>query len=182
MHNARHVLRAGVAFVTFALLAPVAASALDRPNLRGRWKRNPELSQDVVSKVFTSLALEGTGFSPDDQRFHDALLHFARVTGSLEIEQTTESVTIVLGGDEVEIYYPGRSGVRQGVLGGKLEVLAHWRGDELFIQESNDTGKLAQTLSLNRDGRLAVLVSLDDHRLREPLLFLSVYDRAPARP
>jgi hypothetical protein len=182
MRIARRFLRAGICFVTLALLAPVAVSATNRPDLRGRWKRNPELSQDVVTKVFASLALEGTGFSPDDQRFHDALLHFAKVTDSLEIEQAAEDVTIVLGGDEVQIYYPGRSRVRQGVLGGKLEVLAHWRGDELVIQEKNETGKLAQSLSLDRDGRLAVLVSLDDQRLREPLLFLSVYDRVPVQP
>jgi len=183
MRIARHVLRTGsICFATLALLTPAAASAADTPDLRGRWKRNPELSQDAVSRVFASLSLEGSGFSPDDKRFHDALLHFAKVIDSLEIEQTAENVTIILGGDEVQIYYPGRSRVRQGVLGGKLEVLAHWRGEELVVQEKNDSGKLAQSLSLNRDGRLSVLVSLDDRRLREPLLFLSVYDRVPVQP
>ena len=44
-------------------------------------------------------------------------------------------------------------------------------------QEKNEFGKLVQSLSLNREGRLAVLVSLDDRRLWEPLLLLSVYDR-----
>jgi len=39
-----------------------------------------------------------------------------------------------------------------------------------------------QSLSLNREGRLSVLVSLDDRRLREPLLLLSVYDRVPVQP
>jgi len=70
----------------------------------------------------------------------------------------------------------------EGVLGGRLEVLAHWRGDELIIQEKNEFGKLVQSLSLNREGRLAVLLSLDDRRLRAPLLLLSVYDRVPAQP
>ena len=181
MRIARHVLRTGI-WVTFALLTPVAASTADTPDLRGRWKRNPELSQDAVSKVFASLSLEGRGFSPDEQRFHDALLHFAKVIDSLQIEQTAEDVKIILSGDEVQIYYLGRSHVRQGVLGGRLEVLAHWRGDELVIQEKNEFGKLVQSLSLNRDGRLSVLVSLDDRRLRVPLLLLSVYDRVPAQP
>jgi hypothetical protein len=181
MRIARHVLRAGI-WVTVALLTPAAASAADTPDLRGRWKRNPELSQDAVSKVFASLALEGRGFSPDEKRFHDALLHFAKATDSLEIEQTAEDVKIILGGDEVQIYYPGRSRVRQGVLGGRLEVLANWRGDELIVQEKNEFGKLVQSLSRNREGRLAVLVSLDDRRLREPLLFLSVYDGVPVQP
>ena len=181
MRMVRHVLRAGIC-VSFALLTPAAASAVDTPDMKGRWKRNSELSQDAVSKVFASLALEGQGFSPDEKRFHDALLHFAKVTDSLDMEQTAEDVKIILGGDEVQIYYPGRSRVRQGVLGGRLEVLAHWRGDELIVQERNEFGKLVQSLSLNRDGRLSVLVSLDDRRLREPLLFLSVYDRVPAQP
>jgi hypothetical protein len=161
---------------------PAAASAADMQDLRGHWKRNPELSQDAVSKVFASLPLEGVGFSPDEQRFHDALLHFARVIDSLQIEQTAEDVKIILSGDEVQIYYKGRSHVRQGVLGGRLEVRSHWRGDELIIQEKNDFGKLVQSLSLDREGRLSVLVSLDDRRLREPLLLLSVYDRVPVQP
>ncbi len=181
MHIVRHVLRAGI-WVTFALLTPAAAFAADAPDLRGRWKRNPELSQDAVSKVFASLALEGRGFSPDEQRFHDALLKFVKVIDSLQIELTAEDIKIILSDDEVQIYYPGRARVRQGVLGGKLEVLAHWRGDELVIQEKNEFGKLAQSLSLNREGRLAVLLSLDDRRLRVPLLLLSVYDRVPAEP
>jgi hypothetical protein len=181
MHVMRHVIRAGI-WVTFALLTPAAAFAADAPDLRGRWKRNPELSQDAVSKVFTSLALEGRGFSPDEQRFHDALLKFVKVIDSLQIELTAEDVKIILSDDEVQIYYPGRSRVREGVLGGRLEVLAHWRGDELIIQEKNEFGKLVQSLSLNREGRLAVLLSLDDRRLRAPLLLLSVYDRVPAQP
>ena len=56
------------------------------------------------------------------------------------------------------------------------------RGDELVNQEKNEFGKLVQSLSLNREGRLAVLVSLDDRRLWEPLLLLSVYDRVPLQP
>ena len=55
-------------------------------------------------------------------------------------------------------------------------------GDELVIQEKNEFGKLVQSLSLNREGRLSVLVSLDDRRLRVPLLLLSVYDRVPVQP
>ncbi len=136
MHIVRHVLRAGI-WVTFALLTPGAASAADAPELRGRWKRNPDLSQDAVSKVFASLALEGRGFSPDEQRFHDALLKFVKVIDRLQIELTAEDVKIILSDDEVQIYYPGRSRVRDGVLGGRLEVLAHWRGNELIIQEKN---------------------------------------------
>jgi hypothetical protein len=181
MQVVRHVLRAGI-WVTFALLISAAASAVDTPDLRGRWKRNADLSQDAVSKVFASLALQGRGFSPDEQRFHDALLKFVRVIDSLQIELTAEDVKIILSDDEVQIYYPGRSRVRDGVLGGRLEVLAHWRGNELVIQEKNEFGKLVQSLSLNREGRLAVLLSLDDRRLREPLLLLSVYDRVPAQP
>ena len=181
MRTVRDVLRAGI-LVTFALLTPAAASAVDTPDLSGYWKRNPESSQDAVSKVFASLSLEGRGFSPDEQRFHDALLHFAKVIESLQIEQTAKDVKIILAGDEVQIYYLGRAHVRQGVLGGRLEVLANWRRDELIIQERNEFGKLLQSLSLSREGRLSVLVSLDDRRLREPLLLLSVYDRVPAQP
>jgi hypothetical protein len=181
MCTVRHVLGAGI-WGILALITPAAASAADTPDLRGRWRRNPELSQDAVSKVFASLPLEGRGFSPDEQRFHDALLHFAKAIEALQIEQTAEDVKIILGSDEVQIYYPGRARARQGVLGGRLEVLTRWRGDELIIQEKNDFGKLVQSLSLNRQGRLSVLVSLDDRRLREPLLFLSVYDRVPAQP
>ncbi len=161
--------------VTFALLTPAAASAADVAGPgRGRWRRNPELSQDAVSKVFASLHLEGRGFSPDEQRFHDALLHFAKVTDSLQIRadgrRTSRSSSLATS---VQIYYPGRSRVRQGVLGGRLEAIAHWRGDELIIQEKNEFGKLVQSLSLNREGRLSVLVSLDDRRLREPLLLVA---------
>jgi hypothetical protein len=181
MRIVRHVLRPGV-WAAFALLTPAAASAADTQDLTGRWRRNAEWSQDAVSKVFASLPLEGRGFSPDEQRFHDALLHFAKVIDSLQIEQTAEDVKIILSGDEVQIYYTGRSHVRQGVLGGRLEVRSHWRGDELIIQEKNDFGKLVQSLSLDREGRLSVLVSLDDRRLREPLLLLSVYDRVPVQP
>jgi hypothetical protein len=177
----RQFLRAGIV-VALALLTTAATYAAEAPDLRGRWRRNADLSQDAVSKVFASLALEGQGYSPDDQRFHDALLHFAKVLDSLQIEQTTEDVKIILSGDEVQIYYPGRSHMRQGVLGGRLEALAHWRGAELVIQEKNEFGKLVQSLSLNRDGRLSVLVSLDDRRLRVPLLLLSVYDRAAIQP
>ena len=181
MHVVGHVLRAGI-WVTFALLTPGAAFAADAPELRGRWKRNADLSQDAVSKVFASLALEGRGFSPNEQRFHDALLKFVKVIDRLQIELTAEDVKIILSDDEVQIYYPGRSRVREGVLGGRLEVLAHWRGDELIVQEKNQFGKLVQSLSLNREGRLAVLLSLDDRRLRAPLLLLSVYDRVAAQP
>jgi hypothetical protein len=177
----RHARRAGI-WATLALLTPTVASAADTPDLSGRWRRNPDLSQDAVSKVFASLSLEGRGFSPDEQRFHDALLHFVKVIDSLQIEQTAEDVKIILAGDEVQIYYPGRSHARQGVLGGRLEVLARWRGDELIIQEKNEFGKLVQSLSLDRKGHLSVLVSLDDRRLREPLLLLSVYDRAAVQP
>ena len=113
MRFTRPVLRAGI-WVPFGLLAPAAASAADTPDLRGRWKRNPELSQDAVSKVFASLPLEGRGLSRDERCFHDALLHFAKVIDGLEIEQTPEDVKIILGGDEVQIFYPGRSHVRQG--------------------------------------------------------------------
>ena len=168
MHVVRHVLRAGLC-VTFALLITAAASAVDTQDLRGRWKRNADLSQDAVSKVFASLALED-GVSPDEQRFHDALLKFVKVIDRLQIELTAEDVKIILSDDEVQIYYPGRSRVRDGVLGGRLEVLAYWRGNELIIQEKNELGKLVQSLSLNREGRLAVLLSLDDRRLRAPLL------------
>jgi hypothetical protein len=104
------------------------------------------------------------------------------VIDNLQIEQSAEDVKIILAGDEVQIYYLGRSHVRQGVLGGRLEVLAHWRKDELVIQEKNEFGKLVQSLSLSREGRLSVLVSLDDRRLRVPLLLLSVYDRVPVQP
>jgi hypothetical protein len=181
MRSVRHVLRAGI-WVGFALLTPPAASAVDTPDLNGRWRRNPELSQDAVSKVFAALPLEGRMYSPDERRFKDALLHFAKVIDSLQIEQTADDIKIILAGDEVQIYYPERSHVRQGVLGGRLEVFAHWREDELIIQEKNDTGKLVQSLSLDRAGRLSVLISLDDRRLREPLLLLSVYDRVPVQP
>jgi hypothetical protein len=182
MRVARHVLRAGICSA-LVLLAPTARPATGTPILRGRWIRNAELSQDAVSRVFASLSLEGQGFAPHEQRFHDALLHFAKAIGRLQIEQTVDDVTIILAGDEVQIYYPGGgSRARQGVLGGRLEVVTHWRGDELIVQEKNEFGKLVQSLSLNPDGRLSVLVSLDDRRLREPLLLLSVYDRASDRP
>ncbi len=181
MRTLRHVLRVGV-WVAFALLTAAAAPAADTSDVRGRWKRNPDLSQDAVSKVFAALPPEGRRFVPEERSFHDALLHFAKVIESLQIEQTTEEVKIILAGDEIQIYYLGRSHARQGVLGGRLEALAQWRKDELIIQEKNDFGKLVQSLSLNRDGRLSVLVSLDDRRLREPLLLLSVYDRVPAQP
>jgi hypothetical protein len=68
------------------------------------------------------------------------------------------------------------------VLGGRLETIAQWRADELVIQEKNDSGKLVQSLSLDHEGRLSVLVSLDDRRLRVPLLLLSVYDPVPVQP
>ena len=61
------------------------------------------------------LALEGRGFSPDEQRFHDALLKFVKVIDRLQIELTAEDVKIILSDDEVQIYYPGRSRVRDGV-------------------------------------------------------------------
>jgi hypothetical protein len=86
------------------------------------------LSEDAVSKVFASLALEGRGFSPASR-------------------------------------------------GPRARA-----GDELVIQEKNEVGKLVRSLSLNREGRLCVLVSLDDRRLRVPLLLLSVYDRIPLQP
>jgi hypothetical protein len=109
------------------------------------------LSQDAVSKVFASLALEGRGFSADEKRFHDALLHFAKVTDSLEIEKTGEDVKIILGGDRGPDLLPG-----------------------------------ALTRPAGRPRRQAggprALVSLDDRRLREPLLLLSVYDRVPVQP
>jgi hypothetical protein len=181
MRILRHILRVGI-WLTLGLLISAAASAAETPDLRGRWRRNPELSQDAVSKVFASLPLQGQGFSPDEQHFHDALLHFAKVIGDLQIEQTAEDVKIILSGDEVQIYYPGRSHARQGVLGGRLEVLSHWRPDELVVEEKNDRGKLVQSLSLDREGRLSVLLSLDDRRLREPLLLLTVYDRVPIQP
>jgi hypothetical protein len=181
MRLVRQAFHAGIG-VTFALLMPAAVSAADSPSLRGRWTRNAVLSQDAASKVFASLSLEGQGFSPDEQRFHDALLHFAKAIDSLQIEQRAEEVTIILGDDEVQIYYPGRPRLRQGVLGGRLETVAQWRADELVIQEKNDSGKLVQSLSLNHEGRLSVLVSLDDRRLRVPLLLLSVYDPDPVQP
>jgi hypothetical protein len=181
MRLVRQALHAGICF-SFALLMPVALSSADSPSLRGRWTRNAALSQDAASKVFASLSLEGRGFSPDEQRFHDALLHFAKAIDSLQIEQKAEEVTIILSGDEVQIYYPGRARLRQGVLGGRLETIAHWRADELVIQEKNDSGKLVQSLSLNHEGRLSVLVSLDDRRLRVPLLLLSIYDPVPVQP
>jgi len=175
----RHVLRAGI-WVTFALLTPAAASAADTPD-PAPLERNPELR--MPSRRSSPPCLwRRRGFTPDEQRFHDALLHFAKVIDSLQIEQTAEDVKIILAGDEVQIYYLGRAHVRQGVLGGRLEVLASWRKDELIIQEKNEFGKLVQSLSLGREGRLSVLVSLDDRRLREPLLLLSVYDRVPAQP
>jgi hypothetical protein len=61
-------------------------------------------------------------------------------------EQTAQDVKIIRGGDEVQLYYPGSSRVLQGVLGARLEALAHWRRDELVIQEKNDFGKLVQSL------------------------------------
>lgn len=179
-----HIVRSAVG-VGLCLASTLLASAeppADTPGMVGRWERNAEMSQDAVSKVFASLVPRGTGFSPDEQTFHDALLRFAEVTGRLDIEQTAESVTIVLGGGEVQIYYPGAARVRQGVLGGRLEVVAQWRGGELVIREKNEYGTLAQSLSLNREGRLSVLLSLDDSRLRAPLLLLSVYDRVSAQP
>ena len=178
MGSVRHLLRASL-YVALGLLTPVFSFAAGTPDLHGRWKRNLDLSQDAVSKVFASLSLEGNGFTPDEQRFHDALLHFAKAIDRLQIEQTAEDVKIVLSGDDVQIFYPGGSRVRQGVLGDKLEVLAHYREDELVIQEKSDFGKLVQTLSLNKEGRLYVLLSLDDRRMRAPLLLVSVYDRAP---
>jgi hypothetical protein len=54
--------------------------------------------------------------------------------------------------------------------------------DTPVIQERNEFSKLVQSLSLDREGRLAVLLSLDDRRLRAPLLLLSVYDRVTAQP
>jgi hypothetical protein len=168
--------------VALAVLAPATASAADTADLRGRWKRNPDLSQDAVSKVFGSLALEGLGLTPDNQRFHDALLHFAKVIDRLQIEQTAEDVKIILGDDEVRIYYPGSVRVRQGVLGDKLEAIAHWRDGELIVQETSEFGKLVQSLSLNGEGRLSVIVSLDDRRMWAPLLLMSVYDRVAGKP
>jgi hypothetical protein len=177
MDLARHAFRAGICGV-LVLLTPALARAVDSPNLRGRWTRNAELSQDAVSKAFASLAQEGQGFSPDEQRFHDALLHFAKAIEHLQIEETAENVTVILADDEVQIYYPGGGPrARQGVLGGRLEVHARWQGDELVIKEKNEFGTLVQNLSLDRGGRLAVLLALDDSRLREPLLLLTVYDR-----
>jgi hypothetical protein len=102
------------------------------------------------------LTPRGTGLAPEEQTFRGTLLHFAAVTGSLEIEQKAEAVTIILGGDEVQIYYPGGPRVRQGVLVGRLEVLTQWRGDELVIQEKNEFGTLAQRLSVDLDGRLSI--------------------------
>jgi hypothetical protein len=52
-------------------------------------------------------------------------MRIARVIDSLQIEQTAEDVKIILTGDEVQIYYLRRSRARQGVLGGRLEALAH---------------------------------------------------------
>jgi hypothetical protein len=178
--EARPLLRLSLA--AGLLLAGADARGADRPDLWGRWTRNPGLSQDAVSKVFASLAPVAQRFSPDDRRFHDALLRFAKVIDTLQVEQTRDDIKIILGGDEVQIYYPGRSHVRQGVLGGRLKVLASWRGDELVVQERNDFGTLVQGLSLDAERRLTVLLTLDDRRLTEPLQLLSVYDRVRADP
>jgi hypothetical protein len=50
----------------------VSLFALLTPDLRGSWKHAPTEPGCRLESLRASLSLEGRGFSPDEQRFHDA--------------------------------------------------------------------------------------------------------------
>ena len=169
MHVVRHVLRAGL-WVTFALLitaarlrrrhagppGPLEAQRRLEPGCRLEGLRIPGSGGTGVLARRAALPRRPPQVCQGDRPSPDRADGGGRQDHPLRRR----------GPDLL----PGCSRVRDGVLGGRLEVLAYLRGNELIIQEKNEFGKLVQSLSLNREGRLAVRLSLDDRRLRAPLL------------
>lgn len=171
--------------------APVALFGLgwstallaDPPDLSGQWKRNAELSQNLVSKIHSATGGQDGRSDVGRTRAREALLALARAGETLEIQQKAGEFQISYADDDVQIFYPGRQHVRERS-GLKVQVAPRWEGEALVIEQGYEGGaKNVESYSLADGGtRLVVLARLESKELKEPLVARMVYDRVAPRP
>ena len=148
--------------VTFAVIVgfyalAVAASA-QTPDFSGIWVLDLEKSDNFEEKVQAGAGDTGRLTQIDIRRISDRLLHVARASGEIEIEQTDEDFKIFDKGDNVRIYYiDGKKHARQTPWGAKLQTLTDWNGEQLVITtEGEELRKVTETYVL--EGRQLVFV------------------------
>jgi hypothetical protein len=178
-----------LAFTSVALWLAAGSAAVAAPNLSGTWTLVPKASSDVREQIEASL---GSGYTQGDVRedsprvwIRNYLLAQAEKPAEawvLTIEQSASEFKTGVG-DEVRIYYFGRTTTRQGPGGGLRKATVRWEGERAVVEERAEkgSGQIVETYELAPDGRnLKVVWRLEHKSMRQPLeLTLAFQKTAP---
>jgi hypothetical protein len=101
----------------------------------------------------------------------------------LTVEQTATEFRFGFG-DDVEVYYFDREGIRQDATGEKHKTRLEWRGQQLFVEDRGDKGSTTTQLFTLLPGarQLTLAVHLKSKSLRKPLDLRLMFDRVAPSP
>ncbi len=185
----------------FCLVMMETSAFAQQADFSGHWRLNEKMSQNPFEKIYVSMGteqLKGAGTSAynsvnsgtllrDSDRASTlrALLDYAEVLETVEIEQTEDELTIAVGaGDEFFslFYLDGEKHARQLPAGLSIEATAAWEGESIqILQVGENDAVLKEIYSLVGDGnQMALLFQLESKLTQIPVQFRLVYDRVEA--
>ena len=173
----------------FLLLGALPALPQGQPDFAGRWRFDPQRSDDVRALVRESV---GPDYTTGDVKkegtrmeLRSWLLAVAEKpeTMLLTIEQTPQEFRYGFG-DEVGIYYFAREGTRQAPNGEIDKTRVRWRGEQLVVEQEGDRGtRLTTAFTLQPGGRQILLtLHMENKALRKPLDLRLGFDRVDRKP
>jgi len=181
-------LLCGWAFLLVISLSIVGQTA-SVPDLSGKWRINPERSEDAKTKLEAALqsplSSERRGAASEDARdvereqIRRRIEALIEASESLDIKQDKNQMTITEGNlRERKLYTDGRPFQRTDRNGNLTTIRARWRGERLVVDTGlADGGRFTETYELASGTRqLLVTVTSVDRRLKRPLVIHRVYD------
>ncbi len=174
------------------LLVPPAFSADAVPNFSGRWRFNPQQSDDATTKieeVAGSAQVKGAGRSQlvasltagkevDRVHLREFMLERVKEFNEVEIEQSATEFKFIDATQGVGIFYFDREHVRQDALGQKLKCHTSWKDGGLVIEQKGDKTKSIQIFTLAPSGQqITQVLRFESKLLKQPLELRRVYDR-----
>lgn len=186
-----------IPFVIYVLMQTSAFA--QQTDFSGGWRLNEKLSQDPFEKIYIAMGteqLKGAGTAAynsvnsatllrDSDRAETlrALMDYAEVLDTVEIEQTAGEFTVAVGeGDEFFslFYLDGETHARQLPSGLSIEATAAWEGDAVHVVQIGDNDAVLNEVYSMVGDQMALLFRLESKLTKIPVQFRVVYDRVEA--
>jgi hypothetical protein len=178
-----------------ALLALGAPARAEHPDFSGKWRLNPQRSDNPKEKIEEATGPadvqgagtgggrerwlpRGEGGEVDRVRLREYMLSIADQLAQLEIEQSPTEITLAHG-EFSRILYFGREHVRQTETGNKVKARTSWKDQQLVVDEQGEKGlRMVEVFTLLPGGQ-QVIQSLryESPSFPKPIEIKLLYDR-----